>query len=108
MSIDAVVAGGGIMGLSTAYALLRRGVRGVVVLERERMGQDRGASTDDTKAIRYEYADEEIYSRMVGRSIELWRAIQAATRADLYVNCGVACWGRPGDRHVKLSYQTVS
>ncbi len=102
------VVGGGIMGLATAYALLKRGVRGVVVLERERVGHDRAASTDDTKAIRYEYADQEIYSRMVGRSIQMWRAIQVATRADLYVNCGVACWGRSGDRHVRLSYETLS
>jgi monomeric sarcosine oxidase len=106
--IEVVVAGGGIMGLATAYALLRRGVRRVVVLERERVGHDRAASTDDTKAIRYEYADQEIYSRMVGRSIEMWRELQAASGADLYVNCGVACWGRSGDRHARLSYQTVS
>jgi monomeric sarcosine oxidase len=105
---DTVVVGGGIMGLATAYALLKRGVRGVVVLERERIGHDRAASTDDTKALRYEYADEEIYSRMVGRSIEMWRALQSASGADLYVNCGVACWGRSDDRHVELSYETVS
>jgi monomeric sarcosine oxidase len=105
---DVAVAGGGIMGLSAAYGLLRRGVRRVVVLEREHVGHDRAASTDDTKAIRYEYADQEIYSRMVGRSIEMWRDLQATTGADLYVNCGVACWGRTGDRHARLSYQTLS
>src|SRR5438067_7886025 len=108
MTFEVAVAGGGIMGLATAYALLRRGVRRVVVLERERVGHERAASTDDTKAIRYEYADQEIYSRMVGRSIEMWRDLQAATGADLYVNCGVACWGRSGDRHARLSYETVS
>ena len=75
MTFEVAVAGGGIMGLATAYALLRRGVRRVVVLERERVGHDRAASTDDTKAIRYEYADQEIYSRMVGRSIEMWREL---------------------------------
>ena len=108
MTFDVAVVGGGIVGVSAAYGLLRRGVKRVVVLERERIGHDRAASTDDTKAIRYEYADEEIYSRMVGRSIEMWRELQAATGVDLYVNCGVACWGRRGDTHARLSYHTLS
>jgi monomeric sarcosine oxidase len=108
MTYEVAVAGGGIMGMAAAYALLRRGVKRVVVLERERVGHDRAASTDDTKAIRYEYADEEIYSRMVGRAIEMWREIEGAAGADLYVNCGVACWGRSGDTHARLSYETVS
>ncbi|MEO8289275.1 MAG: N-methyl-L-tryptophan oxidase [Chloroflexota bacterium] len=108
MTYDVAVVGGGIMGLSAAYALLRHGVRRVVVLERYRVAHDRAASTDTTKAIRYEYADAEIYSRMVGRSIEMWRDLEAATGAELYNNCGVVCWGRPDEQHVRQSYQTLS
>jgi monomeric sarcosine oxidase len=108
MKYEVAVAGGGIMGMATAYALLRRGVRGVVVLERESVGHDRAASSDDSRAIRYEYAGDEIYSRMVGRSIEMWRELEASTGADLYVNCGVICWGRSGEQHARLSYRTVS
>jgi monomeric sarcosine oxidase len=108
MVYGVAVVGGGIMGLATAYALLRRGVRGVVLLERERVGHDRAASTDDSRAVRYEYAGQEIYSRMVGRSIEMWRDLEVASGAGLYVNCGVVCWGRSGEQHARLSYQTVS
>jgi len=108
MKYEVAVVGGGIMGLATAYALLRRGVRGVVVLERERVGHDRAASSDDSRAIRYEYAGQEIYSRMVGRAIEMWRELEAVTGTALYVNCGVVCWGRSGEQHARLSYQVVS
>ena len=109
MHYEVIIAGGGIMGLATAYSLLRRGVRGVLVLERYRLGHDRAASTDDTKAIRYEYGDQAIYSQMVGRSIEMWRDLEArsAPGTDLYVNCGVVCWGRGDAPHTRRSYTTL-
>jgi len=96
------------MGLATAYALLKRGLERVVVLERHEPGHDRAASTDNTKAIRYEYGDSEMYSRMVGRSIELWRELEVAVGINLYVNCGVVCWGRGETSHAWQSFQTVS
>jgi N-methyl-L-tryptophan oxidase len=108
MTYDAVVVGGGVMGLATAYSLLRRGMRRVVVLERETVGHDRAASTDNTKAIRYEYAEGEQYSLMVGRAIELWRELEARTGADLYVNSGVLCWGRDEARYARRSFKTLS
>lgn len=107
MRYEAIVAGGGVMGMASAYALLNRGLRRVLVLERYMVGHDRAASTDRTKAIRYEYAEFEIYSRMVGRSIELWRELEAATGADLYVNCGVVCWGRGDRSFARRSYETL-
>jgi monomeric sarcosine oxidase len=108
MRYDVAVVGGGIMGFATAHSLLKRGVKRVVVLERYDIGHDRAASTDRTKAIRYEYAEDEMYSRMVGRSIELWRELQLVSGSELYVNCGVVCWGRGEMSHALLSYNTVS
>ncbi len=108
MVYDAVVVGGGVMGLSTAYSLLKREMRRVIVLERHAVGHDRAASTDNTKAIRYEYADGEQYSLMVGRAIEMWRAIEARTGADLYVNSGVVCWGKGAAPYTRSSYKTLT
>ena len=107
---DVAVVGGGIMGMSTAYSLLKRGVKRLVLLERHEVAHDCAASTDWSKAIRYEYADDELYSRMVGRSIDLWRELEALTATDLYVNCGVACWDRGNLdlSHARRSYLTVS
>lgn len=108
MQYDVAVVGGGIMGLSTAYTLLKRGVRRVVVLEKHQVGHDRAASTDATKAIRYEYGDSELYARMVGRSIDLWRALEAETDLDLYVNSGIISWGKADAPHARASYLTLS
>jgi monomeric sarcosine oxidase len=103
-----IVVGGGVMGLSAAYALLKRGERGVTVLERYTVGHDRASSTDATRALRYEYAGHEIYSRMVARAIPLWRDLEARAGTDLYVACGVTCWGRAGDTHARQSFHTLS
>jgi monomeric sarcosine oxidase len=109
MHYEVIIAGGGIMGLATAYSLLRHGVRGVLVLERYILAHDRAASTDDTKAIRYEYGEQAIYSRMVDRAIPMWRDLEAraALGTDLYVNCGVVCWGRGDAPHTRTSYATL-
>ncbi|MFL5732118.1 MAG: N-methyl-L-tryptophan oxidase [Chloroflexia bacterium] len=107
MTPEVAVIGGGVMGLATAYSLLKRGVRGVVVLERDRVGNDRAASTDSSKAIRYEYAEDELYSHMVGRSLELWGDLERVSGRELYVKCGVVCWGRGEDSFAKRSYETL-
>ena len=95
------------MGTAAAYSLLKRGLKHVLILEKHTIGHDRAASTDQTKAIRYEYAEFGLYSRMVGRSIPLWRELEAATGADLYINCGVACWGRGEKTFAERSYTTL-
>jgi monomeric sarcosine oxidase len=103
-----LIAGGGVMGLSTAYALLRRGARYVTVLERYTVGHDRASSTDTSRAVRYEYAANELYSRMVARAVPMWRELADKAGTDLYVECGVACWGRAGDLHARQSFRTLS
>ncbi len=105
---ETAVVGGGVMGLSTAYALLQRGVSRVVVLEKHAVGHERAASTDTSKAIRYEYGESEMYALMVGQAIELWRALERETWAGLYVNCGVVTWGRGDAPHARASYRTLS
>ena len=105
---DIVIAGGGVMGLYTAYTLLRRGVRRLAVLERYTVGHDRAASVDTSRAVRYEYAANETYSRMVARVIPMWRELEALAGTDLYVPCGVACWGRAGDMHARQSFRTLT
>src|SRR6185436_6431984 len=107
MIYEAVVAGGAVTGMAKTYSLLKRGVGRVLVLEKHSVGHDRAASTDNAKAIRFEYAEEEIYSRMVGRSIDLWRDLERAAGRELYVNCGVVCWGRGEQNFAQRSYATL-
>lgn len=107
MKYEAIVIGAGVMGTATAYALLMQGVKSVLLLEQFKIGHDRASSTDWTKAIRYEYAEQELYSHMVGRSIELWRHLGRNTGTDLYVECGVVCWGRGVDSFARRSYLVI-
>ena len=56
-SAEIVIIGGGVMGASTAYHLAARGVKGVVLLERDRMfGQ--GATGRCAGGVRYQFATE--------------------------------------------------
>ncbi len=105
---DAVIVGGGVMGLATAYSLLKRGVKRVLVLEQHTVGHGRASSTDATKAIRYEYSEAEQYSLMVGRALELWRELEAASSTTLYVNSGIVCWGYGDAPYTRNSFRTLS
>lgn len=53
---DVVIVGGGIVGASIAYHLASRGVRDVVVLERERLGS--GSTTRNAGGVRLQFSTE--------------------------------------------------
>jgi len=70
---DVVIVGGGLLGLSTAYAL--RGRRDVVVFERETVGHARAGSHGPTRVFRLGYADDR-YVRMAIQARVLWDTIE--------------------------------
>ena len=70
-----VVIGGGVMGLSTAWALTRRGER-PLVLEQFGRGHTRGASHGATRNFNNAYADEH-YLDLLARAREGWDALGA-------------------------------
>ena len=70
-----VVVGGGVMGLSTAWALSRRGER-PLVLEQFGRGHTRGASHGATRNFNNAYADEH-YLDLLARAREGWDALGA-------------------------------
>ena len=65
---DIVIIGGGVMGLSIAYQLARRGVKNVVVLERGTLAD--GASGRNGGGVRMQWSSE-LNVRLMQRSIEL-------------------------------------
>jgi sarcosine oxidase len=71
---DVVIVGGGLLGLSTAYAL--RGRRDVVVFERETVGHARAGSHGPTRVFRLGYADDH-YIRMAQQARARWDALEA-------------------------------
>ncbi len=73
---DAVVVGGGILGLSTAWWLLRRGAH-VALIERHLLGHDRGSSHGRSRITRSAYADP-LYARMAAAAhVEAWPTLAA-------------------------------
>jgi sarcosine oxidase len=77
---DVVIVGGGLLGLSTAWAL--RGRREVVVLERSVIGNARGGSHGPSRIFRLGYPDRR-YVEMAQHAREHWRVLEAETGVQL-------------------------
>jgi sarcosine oxidase len=77
---DVVIVGGGLLGLSTAWAL--RGRRDVIVLERDTVGHPRGGSHGSTRIFRLGYADVRNVA-MAQEAAEVWRALEAESGLQL-------------------------
>lgn len=91
-----VVIGAGIVGLSTAYALLKRGCA-VTVVEQESIPSPVASSTDHHRLIRRVYGDEEGYCARMDEAFASWRTMFAdlgggSTR--YYSPCGVLAVSR--------------
>ena len=83
---DVVVVGAGIMGSATAWWLARSGAR-TLLLERFRVGHDRGSSHGSSRIFRLSYPDPG-YVGMAQESLELWRHTEAEAGDELLVTTG--------------------
>ena len=77
---DVVIVGGGLLGLSTAWAL--RGRRDVLVLERDTVGGARSGSHGPTRIFRVGYVDPR-YVAMAVRAAEQWRLLESEAGVQL-------------------------
>jgi sarcosine oxidase len=91
---DVVVVGGGLLGLSTAWAL--RGQREVLVLERETVGHARAGSHGPTRIFRLGYVDPR-YVAMAQRAAELWHELEAETGVQLLLPTPQLTFGAGAD-----------
>jgi len=66
-----IVVGAGIMGLSTAWALHRQGVK-VTVYEQGAIPNPKGSSLDETRLIRHPYGPQPVYTAMVDDAFSAW------------------------------------
>jgi len=74
MSSRFIVVGGGIMGLSSAWALHRAGHR-VCLFEQGNIPNENGSSVDQHRLIRHAYGAEEGYTRMIDHAFEAWEEL---------------------------------
>ena len=78
---DVAVVGAGLMGSSTAWAAARRGLR-VVVIEQREPAHAGGSSAGSARIVRRAYADP-FYVRLTGEAFELWRELESSTGTSL-------------------------
>jgi sarcosine oxidase len=83
---DAVVIGGGAMGTATALALARRGRRTLLV-ERFRIGHERGSSHGSTRIFRFSYHHPE-YVRMAAAARDGWWDLEREAGQELLRTTG--------------------
>ena len=88
-----IIIGAGIVGLSTAYALLKQGERHVTLLEQAAVDHPGGTSHGLSRLLRFEYGSEAHYSRMVQLSLQRWKQLEVAGGRMLYIPTGVLVAG---------------
>jgi glycine/D-amino acid oxidase-like deaminating enzyme len=82
-----IVVGGGVMGLSCAWAL-GRGGHEVDLYDQDPIPNPRGSSFDRHRLIRYAYGDRAGYTRMVAEAYRAWDLVWADLGEQLYVPTG--------------------
>ncbi len=102
-----VIVGAGIVGLSTAYALLSQGNRQVTVLEQEVVDHRRATSHGASRLLRFEYGDDDFYSEMVRLSLKRWKALEQRGKRRIYTRTGVLVLGRMDDGYTRPAYRIV-
>jgi monomeric sarcosine oxidase len=102
-----VIVGAGIVGLSTAYALLREGKHLVTVLEQETVDHKRATSHGISRLLRFEYGADALYSEMVRLSLQRWKQLERSSRHTLYTQTGLLVLGTENDNFALPSYQVM-
>ncbi len=102
-----VIVGAGIVGLSTAYALLAKGIGQVTILEQEIVDHRRATSHGFSRLLRFEYGADQFYSEMVQLSLKRWRQLERVSKRILYTPTGLLVLGTEGDNFTQLSYHTL-
>jgi len=100
------VIGAGIMGLSTAWALSRRG-HDVTVLEQGSVPNPRGASVDQHRLIRYPYGAALGYTRMVAEAYQAWAQLWTDLGERHYVATGSLALCAGDTRWVEASAEAM-
>ncbi len=102
-----VIVGAGIVGLSTAYALLTQGIRNVTILEQGVVDHARSSSHGFSRLLRFEYGSDAFYSNMVRLSLKRWKNLEQVVGRTLYTPTGLLLLGNDDDTFTRSSYHVV-
>src|SRR5271154_6902575 len=93
---DVVVIGAGVFGAWTAWHLVRRGKR-VLLVDAYGPANARASSAGESRIIRMGYGADEIYTRWSQRSLARWKEFFGFKRPGLFHETGVLWLARQGD-----------
>lgn len=102
-----VIVGAGIIGLSTAYALLKNGMKRVMVVEQAEVDHARSTSRGVSRLLRFEYGADIFYSELVRLSLERWRKLERIAGQTLYTRTGLLVLGREDDGMTLPGYHAL-
>ncbi len=91
-----LIVGGGIAGLSTAWALARRGVA-VELFEQGPLPNPMSSSYDEHRIIRHAYGRLEGYAQLMPEAFRVWEQLWQATGTSHYEPCGAVYFLRNRD-----------
>src|SRR5579883_2965639 len=100
------IVGAGIIGLATAYALLRQNVK-VTLVEQAHINHRYSSSRGLSRLLRFEYGSDALYSNMVQASLERWHALEDTAHQQLFTQTGLLALGSDHDEEIKSSYNTL-
>jgi len=92
----ALIVGGGIAGLSTAWALARRGVQ-VELFEQGPLPNPRASSYDEHRITRHAYGAMEGYAHLMPEAFRVWESLWQAIGTSHYEPCGAVYFLRHDD-----------
>ncbi|MBV9711829.1 MAG: FAD-dependent oxidoreductase [Ktedonobacteraceae bacterium] len=102
-----VIVGAGIVGLATAYALLKQGMQHVTVLEQATVDHCKSTSHGLSRLLRFEYGNNQFYSEMVQLSLKRWKNLELVSRRTLYTRTGLLTLGNEDDNFTLPSYHSL-
>ncbi|MCA9879881.1 MAG: N-methyl-L-tryptophan oxidase, partial [Thermomicrobiales bacterium] len=103
---DVAVIGGGTMGSAAAWALVKQGLR-PVVLEQFGVVHDFGSHSGDTRIFRHAYAESPDYVPLVLRADDLWQELASATGEEILNRCGGLELAAPGFPHARAAREAA-
>lgn len=98
---DVIVLGGGIVGASTAYSLVKQG-QNVLLLDQFEAGHSHGSSHGDGRVVRFNYT-EAIYVEMAMLAYEAWQTLSEEAGETLLQETGLLEYGEIGDEAIAVT-----
>src|SRR5687768_11856319 len=96
--MDLIVVGGGLMGLSTAWAAAKRGAK-VTLVDARPLINEHNASNDESKVFRFAYGAQRKYVQLAKRAFAGWRELEDESGRTLLHLTGLLMFGPPGGFH---------